>query len=383
MMKNFCFVLVLCFSLLVLTFEIAGGEEVSAQPRLGPGTLITIQPDINYASAYNRADMVEVLAMLPDIPPELADDVRFNKEIWAKEIRYQRDIWCLQFSFKPVRIISVDIPNKEGSFDKKAVWYLVYNVKNVGSAKLEKITEERTIITDNGERKLTKVEFENANSGGSISTAVETKLETPIFHDTVVVSDVAGTSVPQTRDRELVLRNTPGIFEPQAGKDEPIQFVPLFLLTTDNLVQETITNNQPETGRVKTQTKTIAVSYLDQIIPLALPKIMQREGMKAVPETTVSITRKPIASGQDLWGVALWTDIDPKIHRFSIYISGLTNAYQWSDEGTNTGKPGEGRTMKRKVLKTNWWRIGDQYNLNDSQIQYGYPGEIDFEWIFL
>ncbi|MDR2440510.1 MAG: hypothetical protein LBE12_14205 [Planctomycetaceae bacterium] len=382
-MKNFCIIPIICFFLLVLTFEIVVGEEVSAQPRLASGSLITISPNIDYDSVYNRADMVEVLATLPDIPPELADDVRFNKDIWAKEIRYQRDIWCLQFSFKPLRIINVDIPNKEGFFDKKAVWYLVYNVKNVGPAQLDKITKERTVITDDGEKKLTKVEFENTNFGGSISSNVETKLETPIFHDTVVVSDVAGTSVPQTHDRELVLRNTPGIFEPQPGKDEPIQFVPLFLLTTDNLVQETIANNHQETGRVETQKETIAVSYIDQIIPLAIPAIMKREGMKARPETTVSITRKPIASGHDLWGVALWTDIDPKIHRFSIYVSGLTNAYQWADKGVNTGKPGEGRTMKRKVLKTNWWRIGDQYKLNDSQIQYGYPGEIDFEWIFL
>jgi hypothetical protein len=383
MMKKFSFAAIIYFSLLVLTFEIAGGDEVSAQPRLAPGTLITIQPDIDYATAYNRADMVEVLATLPEIPPELVDDVRFNKEIWAKEIRYQRDIWCLQFAFKPLRIIYVDIPNKEGSFDKKAVWYLVYNVKNVGTAKLEKIKKERTITTGSGERKLTKVEFENANSGGSITSGVETQLETPVFRDTVAVSEIAGTSVPQTHDAELVLRNTPGIFEPQSGNDELIQFVPLFLLTTDNLVRETIANNHEETGRVETQTETVAVSYIDQIIPLALPAIMKREGMKAVPETTVSITRKPIASGNDLWGVALWSDIDPKIHRFSIYVSGLTNAYQWADKGTNTGKPGEGRTMKRKVLKTNWWRIGDQYNLNDSQIQYGYPGEIDFEWIFL
>jgi hypothetical protein len=383
MMKNVCLIQMICFSLLILAFDIVSGEEISAQPRLAPGTLITIQPDIDYASAYNRADMVEVLATLPDIPPELADDVRFNKEIWAKEIRYQRDIWCLQFSFKPVRIVYVDIPNKEGSFDKKAVWYLVYNVKNVGPAKLEKITTERTIVTDNGEKKLTKVEFENTNSGGSISSAVETKIETPIFHDTVVVSEVAGSSVPQTHDAELVLRNLPGTFEPQPAKDKPIQFIPSFLLATDHLVLETTANNQPETGRVETQTETVAVSYIDQIIPLALPAIMKREGMKAVPETTVSITRKPIDSGNDLWGVAFWTDIDPKIHRFSIYVSGLTNAYQWADEGANTGKPGEGRTMKRKILKTNWWRIGDQYNVNDSQIQYGYPGEIDFEWIFL
>jgi len=383
-MKNILFFQIACFSsLLILSFGISKGEEVSAHPQLGPGSLITILPEINYASTHNRADLVEILASLPDPPEELADDVRFNKEIWAKDVRYERLIWGLQLSFKPVRIIYVDLLNEDGKFEKKAVWYLVYNVKNPGPAELEKITKERTIQIDTAERKVTEVEYKNANPGGSIGSAVEKKIETPISHDTIAVSDVAGSSVSQTRDGELVLRHLPGTFEPKPGKDEPIKFVPQFLLGTDQLVERTISENIPETGRVTTKTETTAVSYVDQIIPLALPAIIKREGMKTIPETTVSFPRKSIASGEDLWGVAMWTDIDPRIHRFSIFVIGLTNAYQWVDNGENTGKPGEGRSMKRKVLKTNWWRIGDQYNVNDSQIRYGSPGEIDFEWIFL
>ncbi len=105
--------------------------------------------------------------------------------------------------------------------------------------------------------------------------------------------------------------------------------------------------------------------------------------MKAMPETTVSFPTKELKSGEDRWGVAMWTGIDPRVHRFSILVSGLTNAYLWEDDGKNTGTPGEGRSMKRKVLKMNWWRTGDQYNLNDKQISYGFPGDVDFEWLFL
>ena len=99
--------------------------------------------------------------------------------------------------------------------------------------------------------------------------------------------------------------------------------------------------------------------------------------MSSLPETTVSMPLKKIASGEELWGVAMWMDVDPRINEFSIFVSGLTNAYQWSDrvaeDGTyiNTGKIGEGRILKRKVLKLDWWRVGDQNSLNETQIHFG------------
>ena len=73
----------------------------------------------------------------------------------------------------------------------------------------------------------------------------------------------------------------------------------------------------------------------------------------------------------------MWMDIDPRIHEFSIYVSGLTNAYQWVDKMTedgtyeNTGKIGEGRMLKRRVLRTDWWRVGDERSINESQIRFG------------
>ncbi|MDR0870372.1 MAG: hypothetical protein LBN39_06220 [Planctomycetaceae bacterium] len=383
-MKTTYFIQTVCISaILACTAGTAQEQNVSAQPRIAPGVLTTILPDLEYSSVYNRADMVEILATLPQTSPELADDIRMKKDFWAKDVRYQRDIWCLQFSFKPVRFVSVDIPNKEGTLDKKTVWYLVYNVKNLGPLELEKIIKERPVKTDSGERIIEETNFEITAPGSLLGTEIDKKVVAPIAKDTVAKPE-DGEAVTQERDAPLEIRNLPGTFQPRPGDDVPVKCVPQFVLAADQLVLETKTANDPETGKVIAKSETASVSYADQVIPLALPAVIKKEGMKAVPETTVSITKKPLKSGESVWGVAMWTDVDPRINRFSIFVSGLTNDYKWTDS-TNTGKPGEGRTMQRKVLKTNWLRIGDRYKTDDSQIQYGGTGAgaVDYEWIFL
>ncbi len=366
-MKTNSFFCLFCLASLFCAFP-AFGQAGSAKPTLAPGTLITIDPDISYESVYNRADMVELLATLPEVDAELTTDVRFNKEQWAKDVRYERDIWCLQFAFKPVRIIEVALPNQEGTLEKKLVWYLVYNVKNMGPAALETV------------KKNNRTDYE-LSAGSVLGTEIERSVEMPRARDTQTIVD--DKNVLQTRDAPLDLRHMPGTFQPRPGKTESIRFVPQFTFAIDRLVLGSETENDPVTGKIKTTVQEESVYYVDQSIPLALLEIVKREGMTALPETTVSFPTKELKEGEDRWGVAMWTGIDPRVHRFSVYVTGLTNAYKWQDDGTNTGKPGDGRSMKRKVLKTNWWRIGDRYNVNDGQIRYGIPGEVDFEWLFL
>lgn len=381
-MKRFSLIATACSILLLLSGTKFSKADDTAQPRLAPGVLITVPPSVDYASTYNRADLVEVLASLKEVDPELADDPRFNPEMWAKDVRFARNIWCLQFSFKPLRIVYVDIPNKRGSFDKKAVWYLVYNVKNVGPADLVPVKKERTVQTDAGERTYEMTEYTLKNPGGSVGSEVDKEMPMPVAADTNFTSKLEQKNVPQTRDAPLTLRDMPGLFAPTHGNEKSIRFEPQFILATDALVLGTSTDNHPETGEVTSQAETSEATYLDQVVPIAMGPIMKREGMSKIPETTVSITKKPLNSGEDLWGVAMWTDIDPRITKFSVYVSGLSNEYRWENEENPSGKVGEDRSMERKVLKINWWRRGDQHTLTDAQIQYGQPGTVDFDWIF-
>lgn len=159
-------------------------------------------------------------------------------------------------------------------------------------------------------------------------------------------------------------------------QDRPIRFIPEFVLES------------PEYGK----------AYPDRVIPLAMEPIRAREDRllppwvnpkTTVPRRTlldsVQMTQT-IPVGESFWGVAVWEEIDPRIDRFNIYVQGLTNAYEWQDspEAYQPGKDrDEYRKMLLKTLKINFWRPGDEYEPEESEIQRGHRGEPDYEWLYL
>jgi hypothetical protein len=77
-----------------------------------------------------------------------------------------------------------------------------------------------------------------------------------------------------------------------------------------------------------------------------------------------------------VWGVATWTDVDPRIDFFSVYVGGLTNAYRWEDMAgayKPGDPPGKGRRFARKTLQLNFWRPGDEVAQHEREIRYGVP----------
>jgi hypothetical protein len=131
-------------------------------------------------------------------------------------------------------------------------------------------------------------------------------------------------------------------------------------------------------------------AYLDRVLPMAVEAIERREDPNRRLLDSVEISKQPIPvskPGEDksVWGVATWTDIDPRIDYFSIYVKGLTNAYRFIDPpGAYKDKdpPGKGRRIAQKTLKLNFWRPGDTYDLNERELYSGIPGKVDHEWVF-
>ena len=83
--------------------------------------------------------------------------------------------------------------------------------------------------------------------------------------------------------------------------------------------------------------------------------------------------------------MATWTDIDPRIDYFQIYVAGLSNAYRFADPpgAYHAGDPpGSGRRYAQKTLKLNFWRPGDEHEINEGEVYYGIPGQVDYEWVF-
>jgi hypothetical protein len=268
---------------------------------LVPGVEVTIPPDRQEEETFSTHDIVEILQGIPglDWKPKLAPSSQTLAEMATKTV-FRRDVWCLEFTFRPPRMIWVDEPQSSGKMQRQLIWYMIYHVKNTG--KHLRPTQQ---------------------------------------------SD--GTYVVKPVDRE-------------------VRFFPQFVLEADEFKK----------------------AYLDRIIPVAISAIQHKEDPNRKLLNSVEIGSKLIPVSTDLvdksvWGVATWEDIDPRVDFFSIFVQGLTNAYQWEDPAgafKSGDPPTTGRVLRDKTLMLNFWRPGDEYVEDQRIIRYGIPGKVDYRWIY-
>jgi len=133
------------------------GPAAAAPPKgfreLGPGVLTVIPADLATDDALQRADLLEVtegLAGLAWTPQQAPANSTLVERGRMRE--YPRDIWCLEFAFKPPRLIDVDVPAGDARMQRKRIWYLVYRVRNVGGRRL--LTEPAEGAVEKGRRRV-------------------------------------------------------------------------------------------------------------------------------------------------------------------------------------------------------------------------------------
>lgn len=291
--------------LILVAPKFAAGQ---AKPKpLAPGVLNVIPPVVEEAETFNGPiPLVEVLEI-----PKLEYDPHFTpksqtlKEI-ASRVTIRRKTHTLEFAFKPLRMMQVDIPDPRGVMQRRFVWYLVYRVRNLGDH-------------------LNPVSSKDAR--GHTIWKVE-KVDAPVnFHPHMVMRGIVNTSPPDSVK--------PPVYEPR--------------------------------------------EYLDRIIPVARDTIQAREDPAIKLLNSVEIAQNEIKVSDDtndnsVWGVATWEFVDPRIDFVSIYIKGLSNAFQYktNDDGT--------RSYTHKTLQLNFYRPGDTFDETESEIKFGVPiFESEFE----
>lgn len=302
--------LFLAVTLVAVLLQIAGtpavAQEVNptASPQFAPGVLTTIDPSIDNEDTVSVHDIVELRANAKLQREPITDTQSRTLSEMADSVTFRRDVWCLELSFKPLRMLAVDVPQPSGKMQRKLVWYLVYRVRNTGAGLTPQEQEDGTFVT-----------AEKATDG--------------------------------------------------------IRFYPQFVLTSQDRDREG---------------KRIRKAYLDRIMPAAVQAIQRRELpsgelLNSVQMSEQLLTAETGRAIGGLWGVAIWEDVDPNIDFFSVYVSGLTNAYDWQDsaDGFEAGNPpGTGRKFKRKQLQLNFWRPGDAYAEDEREIRFGVaPGKAD------
>ncbi len=281
-----------------------------------PGVVTTIPPRPETEEMFSGPrPLVELPLAIPGLEydPKLSPKTATIFER-ARQATLRRTVWNLEFSFKPMRMLYVDVPQPTSRMQRQLVWYMVYRVRNLGNhITPEEVTEE--------------VKLE---SGGTARVHVSFKQAT-------------------TNEVELFGRKT-----------TDLRFFPHFVLASMEYDKE----------------------YLDRVIPAALAPIKARE-FPGRPEQklydSLSISEVPIRLSDDkndnsVWGLVTWTDIDPKIDYFVVYVQGLTNAYRFEDPPgayKSGDPPGTGRVLTKKTLQLNFWRPGDTVDPNEEEIRFG------------
>ena len=131
--------------LLTLSTSVRAQEEGEIQvesTRFAPGTVNVVPPapvpEETFTGPLTLRDLIDAHPEIewtdPDFPegkPYFDARTRTLVEM-AKQVILRREIHCLEFAFKPLRQMYVDIPQPNGRLQRKLIWYMVYRVRYTG-----------------------------------------------------------------------------------------------------------------------------------------------------------------------------------------------------------------------------------------------------------
>ena len=233
----------------------------------------------------------------------------------AQSVQMRHPIWGLEFSYKPLRMLEVDIPQTTGKMIKKTIWYMVYRVRYLGG--------ELHPVFDRS--KPYAVDINRADPGNP---------------------------KPLRYEKYKVVRK----------QQQFRYFMPHMILRSHRLNKEYLDQIIP-----------VAI---DQI---KIEENLQGELLNTVEMSGTKIPLEDLETGKGVWGVATWEDVDPRSDFLSLYIQGLTNSYRFTDTATDfaQGEPlGKGRVLELKTLQINFYRPGDTRDLTEDVIYEGMPTEV-------
>ena len=181
------------------------------------------------------------------------------------------------------------------------------------------------------------------------------------------------------------------ITNPQTGKKEP-KYVWYLVYRAINrpLASITVENppvNQldapvlpakfiPEFTLVTTDTDPPQVLH-DQVIPEALAAINTRERRKYKTSVSVVDDVPPAAAAGDaqeqmVYGVAMFTGVDPAADQFTVYLTGFSNGVQ------KTTTPDGTVAVQHKTIEMKYIRPGDEFDLREPELKLAEPPR----WIY-
>ncbi len=117
--------------------------------------------------------------------------------------------------------------------------------------------------------------------------------------------------------------------------------------------------------------------YFPTVLPMAQAAIGSKERVGAALLDHIQIIGSlPVTEDESegIWGIAMWTDVQPNTNFLKVRVTGLTNAFQFADDSTR-----QSPRFERKRLELFFWRPGDSESVREDRIRFGVPPFADPE----
>lgn len=266
---------------------------------------------------------------------------------WARNQPFYNDVWYFDFEIKSLRTLvlpsAIMVDGQRKPVLKKYM-YLMYRIKN--PAQYFTVKQVQTV---DGVENLKGRQEEVFGRYTEDLTALQ---------DVISNLPITGMEMPKA-EKLGAIEPMPMSFEFVTRKDKVLEFTPVFELQMDD-------EQWPDHERRKMMLRRRKMA--DEYNPFVVKKIAEKERVPGKLYGSCDFIGKKIKPGEEVWGVAIWSDINYTADRFSIVINGLTNVRKY--------EPEEGKYFY-KNLKLNYWHPGEL-----DIFRFGQPGGLDFEWIF-
>ncbi|MCA9224298.1 MAG: hypothetical protein KDA47_01740 [Planctomycetales bacterium] len=308
-------------------FQSLAGQADAQQPvvkrRLAEGVVTVIPPDpLDGETFQGPLPIVELTTGRANLDwpaegPNFTPKTQTLKEMASRAILRHR-IWNLEFAFKPMRLVEVDVPQPTGKMQRKAVWYLVY-----------KVTYRGNELSPTGRL---------PDSRESIDEDLEAwKYE--------LYSEIQPVNSPYKR------------------------FFPHFVLANRPYDKQYLDRVIPAAKMP------ILMREFPSKTP-GVPEIPPEHFYNSVEISKVPIKLSDAQTDNGVWGFVTWMDVDPRIDYFSLYVRGLTNAFRFVDPAgayQAGDPPATGRQFQYKTLQMNFYRPGDTAFEHEKEFRFGVP----------
>jgi len=315
-----------------------GGEQLTfplkSPTPSGPRSSVTVSVA---GAAKGEPIVVEANPASTANLPNFSPPTNMLKNV-AQRVVFRNDVWQLEFAFKPIRMILVDVPQPNGKVERKLIWYMVYRVRNYANKQISHVTTTRQWGKD--------------PTGGD---EIDPARQWSEAHHRPTFATVSG-----------------------------IYFFPAFVLTPHDAQSTEYLDQVIPAAVGPIQQREDPFTKLLTSVEISKRPIGANQEVWGVATWEGVIMRRGVEVGKG-------SGVRPDIDFFSVYVHGLSNAHKFEDPpGAHKvgDKPLTGRRFTFKTLRLDFWRPGDVYLQHEEEIRFGIPErfktqpKLDYEWVY-